>query len=241
MTHRNRTSRSSISPASRRLLVALVATAVPLTSLGCASMNNGEKGAAGGAAAGAILGGVIGNNTGGSTAKGAIIGAVVGGTAGALIGRRMDRQAEELESDLANASVERVGEGIQVTFDSGLLFDFDSSELRNEARANLADLAASLESYPETEVLVVGHTDSQGSDTYNQALSERRAESAKLYLVRQGIAPSRIEALGRGETEPVAGNDSEAGRQENRRVEVAIFASEEYQQRMLERHGGGGR
>jgi outer membrane protein OmpA-like peptidoglycan-associated protein len=203
-------------------------------------MTNAEKGAAGGAAAGAVLGGVIGNNAGGSTAKGAIIGAVVGGTAGALIGQRMDRQAAELEDDLQNASVERVGEGIQVTFDSGLLFDFDSAELRAQARANLADLAASLSEFPETEVLVVGHTDSQGTDAYNQTLSERRAESAKLYLVRQGIAPSRVEAMGRGETEPVATNDTEAGRQENRRVEVAIFASEEYQQRMIERHGGGG-
>lgn len=207
---------------------------------GCASMTNAEKGAAGGAAAGAVVGGVIGNNAGGSTAKGAIIGAVVGGTAGALIGRRMDRQAQDLESDLDNASVERVGEGIQVTFDSGLLFDFDSSELRSQARANLADLAASLEEYPETEVLVVGHTDSRGSDSYNQALSERRAESAKLYLVRQGIEPSRIEAMGRGEAEPVATNETDAGRQENRRVEVAIFASEDYQERMIQRHGGGG-
>jgi outer membrane protein OmpA-like peptidoglycan-associated protein len=203
-------------------------------------MTNAEKGAAGGAAAGAVVGGVIGNNAGGSTAKGAIIGAVVGGTAGALIGRRMDRQAQDLESDLDNASVERVGEGIQVTFDSGLLFDFDSSELRSQARANLADLAASLEEYPETEVLVVGHTDSRGSDSYNQALSERRAESAKLYLVRQGIEPSRIEAMGRGEAEPVATNETDGGRQENRRVEVAIFASEDYQERMIQRHGGGG-
>lgn len=226
--------------AARRPITALVALTLAISSSGCASTSNTERGAAGGAAAGAVIGGIIGNNTSGSTAKGAIIGAVIGGTAGALIGRRMDRQAEELESDLDNAEVERVGEGIQVTFDSGLLFDFDSSELRPEARANLADLAASLDEYPETEVLVVGHTDDRGTDSYNQELSERRAEAAKLYLMRQGISPSRIEAMGRGEAEPVASNETDAGRQENRRVEVAIFASEAYQERMIERHGGGG-
>lgn len=206
---------------------------------GCASWSNTEKGAAGGAAAGGVIGAVIGESAG-STAKGAILGAVIGGTAGAVIGSQMDKQAEELEAELEDAKIERVGEGIQVTFDSGILFDFDSSNLRAEARANLADLAASLNEYEGTRVLVVGHTDSRGTDDYNQGLSERRANAAKTYLMQQGIAADRVDAVGRGESEPLATNDTDAGRQENRRVEVAIFASEELQEEMIRRHGGGG-
>ncbi len=206
---------------------------------GCASMSNTEKGAAGGAAAGAAVGGLIGKAAG-STAKGAILGAVVGGAAGAAIGHRMDEQAKELENTLPNATVERVGEGIQVTFDSGILFDVDSSVLRPASRDNLTNLARSIEDYEGTRVLVVGHTDSTGSDAYNQGLSERRAISAKTYLIEQGVAGDRIDAVGRGEAEPVASNESAEGRQQNRRVEVAIFASEAMQKAMLDRYGRGG-
>ena len=217
------------------LALALVATLA--VGSGCASLNNTEQGAAAGGAAGAVLGGIIGNNTG-STTRGAIIGAVVGGAAGAAIGRRMDRQAEELESQLPNATVERVGEGIGVTFDSGILFDVDESDLRPVAQDNLSELAESLEAYEDTRVLVVGHTDATGSDSYNQALSERRAASARTYLLRRGIAPDRVEALGRGESEPVSTNETEQGRQQNRRVEIGIFASDDLQEEMLQRHGG---
>jgi outer membrane protein OmpA-like peptidoglycan-associated protein len=220
-----------------RILGFATALVVPF-GIGCASMTNAEKGAAGGAAAGAAVGGVVGNNTDGSTAKGAIIGAVVGGAAGALIGQRMDRQAEELDDELENGEIERVGEGIEVTFDSGLLFDFDSSDLRDQARANLADLAENLDSYEGTDILVVGHTDSRGSEAYNMRLSERRAESAEDYLIRQGISPDRIRSTGLGESEPEATNETEVGRQENRRVEVAVFASEEYREEMVDEHGG---
>ncbi len=223
-----------------RALYALTAAGMLFATTGCASLNNTEKGAAVGGAAGAVVGGIIGNNTG-STTRGAIIGAVVGGAAGAAIGHRMDEQAEELDDELEGATVERVGEGIGVTFDSGILFDYDKADLRPAARANLMELAESLQEYEDTEVLVVGHTDSTGSDSYNQDLSERRAASARAYLISQGIAPSRIEAVGRGETEPVASNETAEGRQQNRRVEVAIFASEELQQEMIERHGGPGR
>jgi len=202
---------------------------------GCASWSQAETGAAIGGATGAVLGGVIGNQTG-STARGAIIGAAVGGTAGAIIGREMDKQAEELEEGLPNAEVERVGEGIQVTFDSGILFDFDSSALRPVAQGHLTELAASLREYDDSELLIVGHTDSVGADEYNQRLSERRAEAAGNFLIRAGVAPSRIRTTGLGETEPVASNDTEVGRQENRRVEVAIFASEAYRKRLT---GGG--
>ncbi len=201
---------------------------------GCASMSQAEEGAAVGGATGAVLGGIIGNQTG-STARGAIIGAAVGGAAGAIIGRRMDEQAQGLEEELPGAEVERVGEGIQVTFDSGILFDFDSYALRPQAREHLTNFAASLNEYPESEVLIVGHTDSSGSDQYNQTLSENRANAAGSFLIRAGVAPSRVKMMGLGETEPVAPNETPDGMQQNRRVEVAIFASEEYRKRV----GGG--
>jgi len=196
---------------------------------GCQSLSNTEKGAIIGSGAGGATGAAVGKAVGG-TAEGAIIGAVVGGAAGAIIGQRMDRKAQELEDELANADVERIGEGIVVTFDSGLLFDFDSSALRSGSRSDLREFANSMSEYPETEILVVGHTDSKGSESYNQGLSQRRAESAADFLMNQGIAADRLRTVGRGESEPVATNDTEAGRQQNRRVEVAIFASEEYRE-----------
>ena len=201
---------------------------------GCASMSKTQEGAAVGGAAGAVLGGIIGNQTG-STAKGAILGAAIGGAAGAVIGRRMDEQAEALEEELPGAEIERVGEGIQVTFDSGILFDFDSYALRPEAREHLTNFAASLKEYADSEVLIVGHTDSSGADEYNQRLSENRANAAGNHLIRAGVGPSRVKMMGLGETEPVASNDSQDGMQLNRRVEVAIFASEEYRKKV----GGG--
>jgi outer membrane protein OmpA-like peptidoglycan-associated protein len=198
---------------------------------GCASMSNKEKGAVIGAGAGAAVGGVIGNNTG-STARGAIIGAVVGGAAGAIIGHQMDQQAKELEQNIKGAKVERVGEGIQVTFDSGLLFDFDSDAIRPDAASNLRELARSLNKYGDSNLLIVGHTDSRGEDSYNQDLSQRRANSAAAFLANEGVPRSRVSTSGRGEFEPVATNDTDAGRQQNRRVEVAIFASEAYRKRV---------
>ena len=173
------------------------------------------------------------------TAKGAILGAVLGGAAGAAIGAQMDKQAEELVADLEGAEVERVGEGIQVTFASGILFGFDSAELRPAARENLATLRQSLADNPGTDLVIVGHTDSTGDEGYNQRLSERRAESAAGYMVSLGLDRGRIQTRGLGESEPVADNATEAGRSENRRVEVAIYASEELRAEMRARHPGG--
>jgi len=198
----------------------------------CASLGKKEEGAIIGAAAGGAIGGVIGNQTG-STAKGAIIGAVIGGAAGAIIGHQMDQQAKELSQNIKGATVERVGEGIQVTFASGLLFAFDSDQIQPTAGTNLTELASSLKKYPESQLLIVGHTDNVGDDSYNQRLSERRANSAAAYLTAQGVARSRLTATGKGEAEPVTTNESDAGRQQNRRVEVAIYASEAYRQRLL--------
>ncbi len=191
---------------------------------GCSEMSKEQKGAIIGAAAGGAMGGVIGNQTG-STARGAIIGAVVGGAAGAIIGHRMDKQARELEQSIPGAVVRRVGEGIEVTFASGLLYDFNSDRVRGEARHNLDVLASSLDKYPDTDLLIVGHTDAIGSAEYNQDLSIRRSEAAARYLESQGTR-TRVQTRGLGEREPVASNESEAGRQKNRRVEVAIYASE---------------
>ncbi len=195
-----------------------------LALMGCASLSRKEKGAAIGAAAGGVIGGVIGNQTG-STARGAIIGAVVGGAAGAIIGHQMDQQAKELQQNIPGATVTRVGEGIVVTFASGLLYDFDSDVVRADAAQNLRSLASSLETYPNTDLLIVGHTDAVGTSDYNQGLSERRAKAAANYLASQGVASARLRSVGRGETEPIATNDTEAGRQLNRRVEIAIVAS----------------
>lgn len=218
-------------------LVAVLALA-SLASSGCSSLNRKGKGAIIGAGTGAAVGGIIGRANG-STAKGAIIGAAVGGTIGAVIGHQMDQQAKELEQNIPGAVVARVGEGIQVTFESGLMFDFDSERIRPEAAQNLKNLASSLGKYPDTELLIVGHTDSVGADSYNQRLSEARAHATASYLVGQGVSGARLRTLGRGETEPVVSNSTSSGRQQNRRVEVAIFASERYRNQLRSQYTPG--
>jgi outer membrane protein OmpA-like peptidoglycan-associated protein len=210
----------------RTLIAAVAIGSFGLT--GCASLSNKERGAVIGAGTGGAVGGVIGNNTGLGTARGAIIGAVIGGAAGAVIGHQMDQQAKEIDQTVPGAEVERVGEGIQVTFDSGLLFDFDSDRIRPDAAANLNELANSLTKFPNSDLLIVGHTDARGEDAYNMNLSQRRANAASTYLQSRGVPASRIRTSGRGETEPVASNATDAGMQQNRRVEVAIYASEAY-------------
>lgn len=213
---------------------------VVLLSLGassCTGLSNTEKGAVIGAGGGAVVGGIIGNAAG-STTKGAIIGAVVGGAAGAIIGSRMNDKAEELAAKLDNATVERVGEGILITFESGILFDLNSSALQFEARKNLTDLANALvDEAGDYQLLIAGHTDSSGSEEYNHTLSERRAGAAANYIAQQGFPISQVETLGRGEMEPVATNETEAGKEANRRVEVAIFASEEFRREAARRGG----
>jgi len=202
---------------------AVLAASIALV-MGC-GLSNTWKGGAIGAGAGGAAGGVIGHQVG-HTALGAIIGAAVGGTTGALIGRHMDKQAEEMRRDMQGGQIERVGEGIKITFDSGILFDFDSSDLRPVARQNIESLARILNKYPDTDILVEGDTDNTGSTEYNQGLSERRARAVADYQNTLGVAGSRISTVGLGETNPVASNDTEVGRQQNRRVEIAIFAND---------------
>lgn len=207
----------------KRFTVGLgVGAMVLMLASGC-GWSNKAKGAVIGAGAGGAAGAVVGNATG-STVRGAIIGAVVGGTAGAVIGHQMDQHAKQLAYDLPGAHVQRIGEGIAVTFPDGLLFPFDSDQLHSEARENMRQFAASLVQYPNTRTLVVGHTDSDGGTSYNQGLSERRARAAADFIVTSGVAIARVSTIGSGETEPIATNATVEGRSQNRRVEVAIFA-----------------
>jgi len=210
-------------------LNAIVAVTLSATLLfGCStwqSMDNTKKGAVIGVGGGAATGAAIGKAAG-NTALGAIIGAAVGGTAGVLIGKKMDKQAQEIKNEVPNAQVERVGEGINVTFDSGVLFGFDKSDLTSTAQSNIRELAQILNKYPDTYVRVEGHTDDKGTDAYNMGLSERRANSVAAYLRAQGIAANRIQAYWYGESQPKFPNDSDANRAKNRRVEFSIFANE---------------
>ncbi|SHI74520.1 Outer membrane protein OmpA [Tangfeifania diversioriginum] len=192
---------------------------------GCASWNKTQKGAAVGTAAGGAAGAIVGKASG-NTALGAIIGAAAGGATGAVIGRQMDKQAEEIKNTVPDAQVERVGEGIVVEFNSKILFGFDQSNLSADARNNLDKLVVVLNNYPDTNIEIQGHTDSTGSESYNQRLSEQRAGSVSDYLVQNGISNRRITEIGMGELYPKYTNDTEEGRAQNRRVDFLITANE---------------
>ena len=193
---------------------------------GKTGMNKTEKGAVIGAASGAVVGGVIGNKSK-NTVIGAILGAAVGGTAGAVIGHEMDKRAEKMQQDLGEtATVERVGEGIKLTFDSQLLFDFGKSDLRESNKRNLQTFAETLKQYTDTDLLIVGHTDNAGSDSFNQTLSTQRAAAVSDYLVYSGVNRNRLNIEGEGERQPVSSNSTELGRSQNRRVEIAVYAND---------------
>lgn len=192
--------------------------------------SNKQKGAVIGATGGAVIGGVVGNQVGeGNTALGAIIGGVVGGAAGAYIGDRMDKQAQRIEEEIPGAEVERVGEGINVTFDetSGVYFATDKYNIEGQSREALDKLAGIFKEYPNTNILVEGHTDSTGSDAYNLTLSKNRAQAVTNFLVNEGISSGRIDTKWYGESQPKYDNSTVEGRAKNRRVELAIVANEE--------------
>lgn len=209
----------------RKVLTAMLIGAFLIGSINCASMKRRDKGAIIGAGAGAVIGGVIGNKAG-NTAAGAIIGAAVGGAAGAYIGNYMDKQAEEMKRDIAGAKIERIGEGIKITFASGILFDVDKSAVKPNAEIDLQKLAGILNKYEDTEVLVEGHTDASGSEDHNMDLSLRRAQSVANFMELQQVKATRFHIMGYGETQPVASNETAEGRQQNRRVEIAIYAND---------------
>jgi outer membrane protein OmpA-like peptidoglycan-associated protein len=199
--------------------------AVTMILAACKSLTKTQKGAIIGTTGGAAIGGVIGKAAG-NTTLGVIIGAAVGGTAGVLIGKKMDKQAEEIKKEVPNATVERIGEGIAVEFESKILFDYDKSILKTEVKNSLNDLVVILKKYPDTDIEIQGHTDNKGSDSYNEALSQRRSNAVMLYLIDRGIPNSRMNPKSFGEEYPKYSNDTEEGRLKNRRVEFLITANE---------------
>ncbi|RYF75569.1 MAG: OmpA family protein [Cytophagaceae bacterium] len=200
--------------------------------MSCKSVKNNtnktQRGAGIGAGAGAVAGGIIGRKSG-NTVLGAILGATVGGAAGAVIGRKMDKQAEDLKKDLPNATVERVGEGIKITFNSDILFAVGKSDLQESTKRQLADFAQTLEKYPDTNLIIEGHADATGSDDLNLRLSNQRADAVSSYLKSVGVKGGRLTEKGYGESQPIADNSSEAGRSKNRRVDIAVFANDKMQ------------
>ena len=218
---------------SKTNIAALFISASMLTMTSCEAVknsNNQQKGTVIGTAAGAILGGVLGNNLGkGKNAPlGAVLGGVVGGVAGNVIGNKMDKQAKAIKETLPGAEVERVGEGIKVTMKENMVnFGFDSSDLTAAAKSNLDKLAQVLVDNVDTNINIYGYTDSKGTDSYNLSLSDRRAAAVKSYLASKGVSSMRMNTMGMGEASPIASNNTDAGRAENRRVEFAITANED--------------
>lgn len=202
----------------------LALATMALLFTGCDSFTKTQKGAAIGAGAGGVIGAIIGKKAG-NTAVGAIIGGAVGGTAGAFIGRKMDRQAAEIKETVPGAEVIREGEGIIVKFDSGILFDINKSDLKVAAKSNIENLSASLKKNPETNILIIGHTDNTGSDALNMNLSLKRAASVKSYAVINGVDAARLSTEGKGKNEPISDNSTAEGRTLNRRVEIVIVAN----------------
>ncbi|MFZ4547031.1 MAG: OmpA family protein [Bacteroidales bacterium] len=207
----------------RLSMLVLVCAALMLP--GCSSLNKTQKGGAVGAVAGGGMGAIIGKATG-NTALGAIIGATVGGATGAVIGHQMDKQAEEIKKTVPDAKVERVGEGIVVEFSSAVLFGFDKSNLSPDAKTNLNKLVNVVNTYPDTDIEVQGHTDSKGTEAYNSKLSVNRAAAVSDYLRNSGISTNRISIKGFGESAPKYSNSSADGQSQNRRVEFLITANE---------------
>lgn len=209
----------------KKLFIVFLVISFLAVTMGCAEWSRTQKGAVIGAGTGGAIGGIIGHATG-STVAGILIGAAVGGLAGGFIGNYMDKQAAEIERDIQGAKVERVGEGIKITFSSGILFDVDKASLKDQYKGELAQLATILNKYEDTNILLAGHTDSTGSDEYNLDLSRNRAQSVANYLTTQNVNPARFTTQGYGESDPIASNDTLEGRSQNRRVEVAIWANE---------------
>ena len=216
----------------KNTIIAATFLASTLTLTNCEAVknsNNQQRGTAIGATSGAVIGGILGNNIGKgkNTALGAVLGGVVGGVVGNVIGSKMDKQAKEIKETIPGAEVERVGEGIKITLPESIVnFAFDSSNLSQDAKNNLDKLATVLINNPDTNINIYGYTDSKGTDSYNQSLSERRAMAVKTYLSQKGVSSSRLFSMGMGEADPVASNETDMGRAKNRRVEFAITANE---------------
>ncbi|WP_339704805.1 OmpA family protein [uncultured Kriegella sp.] len=230
----------------KSLIIKNIALGMAFTLVvGCSAVKNSnhkQRGATVGATSGAVIGGVLGNNVGkgNNTALGAIIGAVVGGVAGGYIGDRMDRQAERIEEEIPGAEVKRVGEGINVTFneDAGVYFDTNKSNIQGTSATTLDKLVGIFKEYPKSNILVEGHTDSAGPDDYNMNLSQQRAQSVTNYLVSKGVDSGRFTTKWYGENQPRGDNSTTEGKAQNRRVELAIVASEELKEEAQEQTKG---
>ncbi|MFD2529680.1 OmpA family protein [Polaribacter marinaquae] len=210
--------------------VAIALTASLTSCEATKNTNNKQKGAVIGTTTGALIGAIIGNNVGsGKNSKlGAVIGGVVGGGAGILIGKKMDNQAKQIETEIPGAEVERVDNGIVVTFDenSGVYFDTNKDDINAKSQETLNKLSSVFAEFPDTNILVVGHTDSSGRDSYNMTLSEKRAKSVTNYLIAKGLQRGRFTTQWFGETQPKYDNTTAEGRAKNRRVNVAILPNE---------------
>ena len=209
----------------KRIMIVCVLVIFLLSIVGCASWSKKTRGAVIGGGGGAVLGGLIGHAAG-NTVLGAIIGAAVGGVAGAFIGSYMDKQAAEMQRDIEGAEIQRIGEGIKITFDSGILYDIDKSDLRPASKESLTKLAKILNKYPDTNILIEGHTDNTGTDDHNMTLSKDRAQSVSSYLAALDVKSARFSISGHGESQPIVTNDTAEGRQKNRRVDIAVIAND---------------
>lgn len=225
------------------LMALAIAFTVTITSCEATrNANNKQKGAVIGAAGGAVLGAILGNNigSGNNSELGAVIGGVVGGTAGVLIGAKMDKQAQKIEQEIPGAQVERIDDAIVITFDenSGVYFDTEKYNINSASQSTLDKLSGVLKEYPDTNVLVVGHTDSAGADAYNMTLSKNRAQAVTGYFTSKGLSSGRFTTEWFGETTPIADNNTAAGRAQNRRVNVAIVPNEKMKQDAQNEAGG---
>lgn len=198
-------------------------TMIAFLMASCANWNNQQKGTAIGAASGAAVGAAVSKGS----VWGVLAGAAIGGTAGNLIGRKMDQQAKELQQAIPTAEVNRVNEGINVTFDASLAFKINSAALSDNYKEDLLNAIPVFQKYPDTNILIEGHTDDTGSEEFNMQLSQKRANAVAAFLADNGVDRSRLTEKWYGESQPKYPNDSEENRIKNRRVEMAIYANEE--------------
>ena len=201
----------------------LIAATCCAALVGCQTVESNPNTAIG-AGVGALIGAAAGTLVGGNDRRNALVGAGIGLLAGAAVGQYLDQQQRELEANLAGtgAEVERDGESLLVTMPASITFDTDRSDIKPQFYGPLNQVAETFKKYPQSYIDVIGHTDSQGSDAYNQQLSQRRADSVANYLASRGVNRARMVAYGQGESQPVADNSTAAGRQANRRVELRI-------------------
>ena len=211
-----------------RKVAATIIILIVFTLSGCATDTKRKKGAVVGAVVGTVVGAGVGYAVGGG--KGAAIGAgsglLLGGLTGAAIGNYMDKQEEELRQALATAeaaSIQREQDVLAITFKADVVFDVDSAVIKTGAYDEIDRVSQVLSKYPQTKIRIEGHTDSAGSEDHNLELSEKRAQAVKNALIVRNIDPARLQTVGFGEAKPVSGNDTETGRQMNRRVRVVII------------------